>query len=93
VALLAVSVRIWQRDIALRPGKAPLYASTYASDEAGTFIVTVEFPNLQALAEAAPRIQASAEWQQVIGGLMASGFRPSATSAGRPSSIVPDILG
>jgi hypothetical protein len=62
------------------PGKARLYASTYAGDGAGDFIVTVEFPNLQALAEAEPRMQASAEWQQVIGGLMASGFKPVSQS-------------
>jgi hypothetical protein len=62
------------------PGKARLYAATYAGNEAGTFIVTVEFPNLQALAEADPRLQASAEWQKVIGELVGSGFKPVSQS-------------
>jgi hypothetical protein len=62
------------------PGKARLYAATFAGDEAGTFIVTVEFPSLQALGEADPRMQASAEWQKVIGELMGSGFKPVSQS-------------
>ena len=62
------------------PGKARLHASTFAGDGAGTYIVTVEYPSLQAMAEAQPRTQASAEWQQVIAGLMASGFKPVSES-------------
>lgn len=62
------------------PGKARLHESTFAGDGAGTFIVTVEYPSLQAMAEAEPRTRASAEWQQVIGGVMASGFKPVSQS-------------
>lgn len=62
------------------PGNARLHESTFSGEGAGTYIITVEYPSLQAMAEAEPRMEASAEWRQAIGGVMASGFKPVSQS-------------
>jgi hypothetical protein len=61
-------------------GKARLFANTYGGNEAGSFIITVEYPSMQAMAAGNGRMQASKEWQQMVGEVMASGFKPVSQS-------------
>jgi hypothetical protein len=62
------------------PGKARLYASTYAGNEAGSFVITVEYPSMLAMAQAEGRMQASKEWQDMVAEVMATGFKPVSQS-------------
>jgi hypothetical protein len=57
------------------PGKARLYAPSFAGTEAGTLIVVVEYPSLQSLAESDQKLANNAEWQAMVGEIMGAGFK------------------
>jgi len=66
------------RTIAARnnnPGKARLFAPTFAGNEVGTLLIVVEYPSMQAMAEGGQRMDSDPEMQSVVGEIMGGGFK------------------
>lgn len=57
------------------PGKARLYAPSFGGTDVNTCVIVVEYPSLLAMAEAEPKMAASAEWQAMVGEIMGGGFK------------------